>query len=84
MKPNILVLYYSQTGQLRHILDNILVDIKDKANIEYAHIDPVNTYKLPWKASKFFDVMPETVQHIPIVLQSLPDAIKNKHYDLVY
>jgi hypothetical protein len=83
MKPNILVLYYSQTGQLRHILDNILGDIKDQAAIDYVHIDPVTPYKLPWKAADFFDVMPETVQHIPVALHPLPDTIKNKHYDLV-
>jgi hypothetical protein len=81
--PNILVLYYSQSGQLRHILDNILMDIKDKANIDFVAIEPQVAYPLPWKPYVFFDTMPETVQHIPIPLKPLPEAIKQKHYDLV-
>ncbi len=83
IKPRILVLYYSQTGQVRQLIDNITSDIQDKAIIDYAPIEPVIPYKLPWKASEFFDVMPETVQHLPIALQPLPDAIKNQHYDLI-
>lgn len=83
MKPRILVLYYSQTGQVRQITDNILSDIRDKTDVVYAPIEPVVPYKLPWKSSEFFDVMPETVQQIPIDLKPLPEDIKNQHYDLV-
>ncbi|OSZ78544.1 hypothetical protein CAP35_09925 [Chitinophagaceae bacterium IBVUCB1] len=83
MKPRILVLYYSQTGQVRQITDNILSDIQDKVIVDYTPIEPVVPYTLPWKATEFFDVMPETVQHLPIALKPLPDAIKNQHYDLV-
>lgn len=83
MKKRILVLYYSQSGQLRDILDSITSDIKNKAEIDYATIEPVTPYALPWKASKFFDTMPETVQHIPIPMKPLPEVIKNKDYDLV-
>lgn len=83
MKPKILVLYYSQSGQLRHILDNIVADIKNKAEIDYATIEPVVPYPLPWKASKFFDVMPETVEHIPVDMQPLSKELHDKDYDLV-
>src|SRR4051812_32061140 len=83
MKPRILVLYYSQSGQLKDILDHILADITAKADIDFATIEPVIPYPLPWKASKFFDTMPETVQHIPIDIKPLPQDIKDKDYDLV-
>ncbi len=83
MKPRILVLYFSQTGQLRNILDNILQDIKDKVELEYALIEPVKPFPFPWKAVPFFDAMPETVQHMPIEMKPLPDNIVNGQYDLV-
>ncbi|HEY1030220.1 MAG TPA: hypothetical protein VGD89_00485 [Flavipsychrobacter sp.] len=83
MKPRILVLYYTQSGQLRDILDSITSDIRDKADIDFVPLTPVVPYALPWKASKFFDTMPETVQHIPIAMNPLPESIKAQHYDLV-
>ncbi len=82
-KPRVLVLYYSQTGQLRNIIDNILVDIKDKLDITYALIEPVTPYPFPWNPDVFFDTMPETVMHTPPPVKPLPDEIVNADYDLV-
>jgi len=83
MRPSILVLYYTQTGQIREILDNVLADVQGNADITYARIEPEHDFPFPWKASEFFDAMPETVQHIPIAVKPLPAEIMNKHYDLV-
>lgn len=83
MKPRILVLYYSQSGQLRDILDSIVSEIKDKVDIDYAKIEPVTPFPFPWPAYTFFDTMPETVQQIPVEIKPLPADITNKQYDLV-
>lgn len=83
MKPRILVLYYSQSGQLRDILNSITTDMQGKADIDYVSIETAVPYALPWKPSHFFDTMPETVQHIPVALKPLPEQIKQTHYDLV-
>lgn len=83
MKPRILVLYYTQTGQLRQILDHILVDIKDKVELVFAPIEPVETFTFPWTPTGFFDAMPETVVHEPREVKPLPDDIMNGQYDLV-
>lgn len=83
MKKKILVIYYSQSGQLRDILNSITSDIRDRADIDFVPIEPEVPYSLPWKASKFFDTMPETVQHIPIALKPLPAFVKQTNYDLV-
>src|SRR3569833_1289746 len=83
MKPSVLVLYYTQTGQIKDILDNILTEVQGIADITYARIEPVHPFPFPWKASEFFDAMPESVQHIPIEVKPLPADIMNKHYDLV-
>ncbi|HXS35404.1 MAG TPA: hypothetical protein VN721_01790 [Flavipsychrobacter sp.] len=83
MRPNILVLYYSQTGQLRQILDSIIQDIKGEAEIDYAAIEPLKPFPFPWNAYNFFDAMPETVARIPIEVKPLPQEIVNKNYDLI-
>jgi hypothetical protein len=83
MKPAILVIYYSQSGQLRHILDSVLSDINGKADIDFVQIEPETPFPWPWTAYTFFDAMPETVERIPIALKPIPEEIKTKHYDLV-
>ena len=83
MRPRILVVYYSQTGQLRQILDSIVSDIKEKADIDYAVIEPVTPFPFPWTALQFFDAMPETVEHLPCVVKPIPSEILNKDYDLI-
>jgi hypothetical protein len=82
-KPRVLVLYYSQTGQLRNIIDNILLDIRDKVELVYASIEPVTPIPFPWNVNEFFDAMPETVMHTPPPVKPLPDEIVNGAYDLV-
>lgn len=79
----ILVLYYTQTGQLRQILDSVVQDIKDKADIDFACFEPQKAFPFPYKASEFFDAMPETVIRIPVAMKPLPAHIFDKEYDLV-
>ncbi len=83
MKPRILAIYYTQSGQLRDILDNLTKDIKDEAEIDFVNIEPVTAFPFPWKAYTFFDAMPETVERIASPVKPLPEAILNKDYDLV-
>lgn len=83
MKPNILVLYYSQSGQLLNILDALLKDIKQDISIDIVPIEPEKDFSFPWKPYEFFDAMPETVERIPIAMKPLPSTIKEKNYDLI-
>jgi len=83
MKKKILVIYYSQSGQLRDILDNILYDIQDKVEIDIAEIKPVTPFPFPWKANAFFDAMPESVELVPSPIQPLSHEVMDKDYDLV-
>jgi len=83
MKPRILVLYYTQTGQLRQILDSIVSDISGMVDIDYAAIEPEKAFPFPWTAVQFFDTMPETVVHLPMPIKPLPAAVLNKDYDLI-
>lgn len=83
MKPRVLVLYYSQSGQLRSILDNLVTDIKDDVTLDYAQIEPETPFPFPWKAYTFFDAMPETVERIPVALKPIAQDILAQDYDLV-
>lgn len=83
MKKKILVIYYSQSGQLRDILDNILYDVQGKAEIDIAEIKPVTPFPFPWKGHAFFDAMPESVELVPSPIHPLPQEVMQKDYDLV-
>lgn len=83
MKQRILVLYYSQSGQLREILDSLISDIRGEADFTFAQIEPVTPFPFPWKALSFFDAMPESVQQIPIPVKPLSNEVTSKEYDLV-
>lgn len=83
MKRKILVIYYSQSGQLRDILDNILYDIQHKVEIDIAEVLPVQPFPFPWKVSSFFDAMPECVELIPSPIQPIAGEVLTKDYDLV-
>lgn len=83
MKPKILVLYYSQTGQLRQILDSILSGILDKVDVSFGVIQPVEAFPFPWSALQFFDTMPETVEHLPRPIKLSSEDVLAKEYDLI-
>ncbi len=80
----VLVVYYSQTGQLADILENITLDLKDEEiNLNYFKIIPEPEYDFPWKQEKFYDTFPESFLQIPSKFQDPPSEILNKNYDLV-
>lgn len=79
---NILVIYFTQSGQLRDILDHVVKDMQPEAEIDFAEIKPVKPFPFPWKADSFFDVMPETVLLAPTQIQPMPE-LTAKNYDLV-
>lgn len=81
MAVSILVLYYSQSGQLGQILDKVVGDFGTNAEITTVEYKPVTAFSFPWTSDSFFDAMPESVLEIPVPLQ--PVSIPDKHYDLV-
>ncbi len=80
----VLVLYYSQTGQLKEIIDSVLAPIEKNAEVtvEYEALQPKNPYRFPWTAYRFADVFPEAFAGIPCELEPLGCNPDNK-YDLV-
>ncbi len=80
----ILIIYYSQSGQLLEILKNVAANLQsDKINITYYNINPTKPYPFPWSGESFYGVFPETFLQIPCDLQPTPEKILSKKYDLV-
>ena len=59
----VLILYYSQSGQLQNVLDNLIAPMQQDSNIscDYKAIKPKFPFPYPWKFYDFFDVFPESV-----------------------
>lgn len=80
----ILIVYYSQTGQLKTILENIASTLSGEGiRITNLPITPQKEYPFPWKADEFYGAFPETFLQIPTPLTPVPSDILNKKYDLV-
>lgn len=69
----ILVVYYSQTGQLTQILNNVLAPLAADGDVElvWEALHPEPAYPFPWTALAFTDVFPESVEQRPCKLAPL-------------
>jgi hypothetical protein len=82
MTKKILALYYSQTGQLKEILDNFTAPfIESGIPVEKVQIKLKKDFAFPWTTPRFFDAMPESVLGIPTELEN--PELKESKYDLV-
>lgn len=80
--PKILVIYFTQTGQLKSIIDNVLAPLQGKADIKYEEIVPVTPFPFPWSKQAFYDAMPECVLGNPGPIHPIKTN-PDEHFDLV-
>ncbi len=80
----ILVVYYSQTGQLKQIIDSILEPLRQEQEltIVYEQLKPQQPYPFPWNTYQFCDVFAESVAGTACDLQPLACS-PDEDYDLV-
>jgi hypothetical protein len=79
----ILVVYFSQSGQLQSILNNVLLPLREAGyEITIKEIIPNPPYPFPWTSDEFFDAFPETFAGIPCKLEPMDYSTSND-YDLV-
>lgn len=79
---NILAVVYSQSGQLKSILEYFLKPFESGPfRVEIATIQPLHDYPFPWNGTEFFDAMPESVRGIPCALA--PPVFQRNQYDLI-
>jgi hypothetical protein len=82
MSKKVLAIYYSQSGQLGEIIDNLTQPLIDGGvSVEKVRIRPVNDYPFPWTGERFYDVMPDCVLGVPVELA--PFVLQETSYDLV-
>lgn len=63
MTPKILVIHYSQSGQLTDIIKSIIGPLQKSAEVDisWANLQPSEPFPFPWSPLSFFDVFPESV-----------------------
>lgn len=84
MPKKVLVVYYSQTGQLREIVDFVMAPLKasDEVSLTFEELKPKTPFPYPWTSDEFFQAMPESVRGIACELQPL-SLNGQEHFDLV-
>ncbi|SHH83160.1 hypothetical protein SAMN05421866_3936 [Chryseobacterium oranimense] len=86
MKKNILIIYYSQTGQLEDIVKNVARPFearKEEYDVTYYNIRLKEDFPFPWPGDVFFNTFPESYLQIPREIFPPSDEILNKKYDLI-
>ncbi len=82
MSKKVLVIYYSQSGQLGEILDQFTGPLSGAGHqVEKVRVYPATPYPFPWTGKSFFSVMPDCVLEVAAPLQ--PFVIKETRYDLI-
>lgn len=80
----VLIIYYTQSGQLNRVVQSIASPLVDADGIEvtFECIKPKRAYPFPWPFLRFFDTFPETVydQPEPITALSVDD---DADFDLI-
>ncbi len=83
----ILVVYYSQTGQLERIVRSVTAPFEHNAEVQVdtLQLRPAKAYPFPWPFVGFFDQFPECVRLDPAPLApfQLPQESIEQGYDLV-
>jgi hypothetical protein len=86
MKKNILIIYYSQTGQLEDIVKNVarpFEEKKDEYDVTYYNIQLKKDFAFPWSSDIFFNTFPESYLQIPSEILPPSEDVLNKNFDLI-
>ncbi|MES2590665.1 MAG: hypothetical protein V4608_02185 [Bacteroidota bacterium] len=82
MNKKILIIYYSQTNQLKDIVESFSIPFfENGSEVEIKRIEIAEEFKFPWTSKRFFDAMPESVLQIPTAIKKI--EFKESAYDLV-
>ncbi|MCF6223026.1 MAG: dialkylresorcinol condensing enzyme DarA [Flavobacteriaceae bacterium] len=82
---NVLVVYYTQSGQLLDIAKNITNELasSEDVNLSFYEIKLKENFPFPWDKSTFYDAFPESFIQIPADLTDLNNPLLKQKYDLV-
>ena len=79
----VLVLYYSQSGQMKKMVDAVTAPLKESSavKVDYHKIKPVTKYPYPWPFYPFFDAFPEAIYMNGCEVEEMQDL--EEEYDLI-
>lgn len=82
-KKNVLLVYYSQTGQLTNLARNFVSPLEnhDQITLDVLPLQSEQPYTFPWSFRRFFNIFPETVHLKPSPIKE-PEFNHDK-YDLI-
>jgi len=86
MKKRILVIYYTQTGQLEDIVKNVAKPFENKKeeyDVTYYNIKLKEDFPFPWSGDVFFNTFPESYLQIPSEILPPPEEVLNEKFDLI-
>lgn len=81
-KKKALVVYYTQSGQLRNIVDSVCNPMQGDFEFTFEELKPVPAFSFPWKGMSFYQAFPESVQEIPCKLEDFSFS-PDEDFDLV-
>lgn len=84
MDKKILIVYYTQTGQLRDIVNSVAstLGVGEGLTLVYEELKPKPAFPFPWTSDSFFQAMPECVLGIPCELEPL-SLQGDENFDLI-
>jgi len=82
---NVLVIYYSQSGQLESIARNIAMPLlnSEDINVIFHEIQLEKPFPFPWNNEAFFGAFPESFLQIPTALKPVSEEIMKTKFDLI-
>ena len=82
MTRHVLVVSYSQTGQLTRLCDSFVCGLAgEDVSVERIAIEPQTPYPFPWPFLTFFNTFPETVHLKPAPIRT--PVVQREQYDLI-
>jgi hypothetical protein len=82
MGKKVLAIYYSQSGQLAEIVQQLTAPLTEAgASVDVVRIEPVPGYPFPWTTERFYSVMPDCV--LGVTGKLAPFTLKETAYDLI-
>ncbi|MCF6174037.1 MAG: dialkylresorcinol condensing enzyme, partial [Campylobacteraceae bacterium] len=78
----VLVLYYSQSGQLKNVVDKFVSKLGDETiKVDIKEIEPIVSYPYPWSFYEFFDEFPDSAHKKGVRVKEI-DGLRDD-YDLI-
>ena len=83
-RKKVLIVQYSQSGQLTRIVENIVapLDAEESIQTKIITIEPVKPFPFPWPLLTFFNIFPECVYLDPPEIKPI-EIEENERFDLI-